>query len=233
MNEPEIYLKNVTKKYLRQPALENISFQLKGSGVYGVLGENGSGKTTLLKLIAGLLRPSSGTVKVMHRPVSRLSSKDIAYLSDADSLYSFQSAQQLIHFWEKVAPDFSKDKAFSMIRELNLDVNMKIKNLSKGNRARLKLVIALSRQVPVLVMDEPLSGLDPLVREDILKLIVMNADVEQQLLILSTHEVSEVEAFLDHVIFMKDGKCILEENAEVLREQKGQSLVATMREVLA
>ncbi|MCE7791192.1 ABC transporter ATP-binding protein [Salipaludibacillus sp. CUR1] len=233
MNKPEIYLKNVTKKYLRQPAVENISFQLKGNGVYGVLGENGSGKTTLLKLIAGLLRPSSGTVKVMHRPVSRLSSKDIAYLSDADSLYSFQSAHQLIHFWEKVAPDFSKDKAFSMVRELNLDVNMKIKNLSKGNRARLKLVIALSRQVPVLVMDEPLSGLDPLVREDILKLIVMNADVEQQLLVLSTHEVSEVEAFLDHVIFMKDGKCILEENAEVLREQKGQSLVATMREVLA
>jgi ABC-2 type transport system ATP-binding protein len=233
MNKPEIYLTNVTKKYLRQPAVENISFQLKGSGVYGVLGENGSGKTTLLKLIAGLLRPSSGTIKVMHRPVSRLSSKDIAYLSDADSLYSFQSADQLIHFWEKVAPDFSKDKAFRMVRELNLDVNMKIKNLSKGNRARLKLVIALSRQVPVLVMDEPLSGLDPLVREDILKLIVMNADVERQLLVLSTHEVSEVEAFLDHVIFMKDGKCILEENAEALREQKGQSLVATMREVLA
>ncbi|WP_158282193.1 ABC transporter ATP-binding protein [Salipaludibacillus keqinensis] len=223
----------MSKKYLNQTALTNITFQLTKSGIYGVIGPNGSGKTTLLKIMAGLLRSSKGTVEIMEKPVTRLSSQHIAFLSEADSLYSFQTVNQMVDFCHNVMPDFSKDKALNMIQSLNIEKDKKIKHLSKGNRARVKIVLTLSRQVPVLLMDEPLSGLDPLVREDILRMIVMNVDVEEQILVLSTHEVSEVEPFLDHVIFMKNGTCLLEKSVEQLREEKGQSVVEAMREVLS
>ncbi|MBU9723714.1 MULTISPECIES: ABC transporter ATP-binding protein [Bacillaceae] len=232
MTEVRITLRGIRKKYSTQQALTNIDLTLERKGIVGLIGPNGSGKSTFLKLIAGLLQPSSGEILLSGKKVSRRSASHIAFLAEIDSLYGFQTVGEAIRFWKETTPDFSEEKALEMASALGVDLQKKIKHLSKGNRARVKLLLTLSREVPILLMDEPLSGLDPLVRQDILRMIVSYVDVEKQMVILSTHEVSEVEPFLDYVIFLKDGEIVLEEGTDSLREKNGKSLVETMKEVL-
>ncbi|MBU9711990.1 ABC transporter ATP-binding protein [Evansella tamaricis] len=225
-------LKDVSKRYGRQHALRNVTMTLSNNGIVGLIGPNGSGKSTILKLIAGLLQPTKGEITLSGEKVTRRSADQIAFLAEIDSLYSYQTVQETVQFWANTTPDFSEKKAVEMLETLDVDLTKKIKNLSKGNRARVKLALIISRDVPILLMDEPLSGLDPMVREDILRMIVSYVDVERQTVILSTHEVAEVEPYLDYVIFVKEGEVRLEESVESLREKRGTNLVETMKEVL-
>jgi len=232
MSESAITLQNVSKKYGKQIALANVDLSLNQKGIIGVIGLNGSGKSTLLKMMAGLVQPSSGEVSFGNEKITRRIGSHIAFLSELDALYPFQTVAQAVHLWDGAVEDFSSEKANKILQSLNVDTNKKIKTLSKGYRARVKLAVTLARNVPVLIMDEPLSGLDPIVREDILKMIVSNVDLEKQRLILSTHEVSEVEPFLDYVIFLKNGEVVLNAAVETLREDRGMSVIEAMREVL-
>jgi len=232
MSESTIKLLNVSKKYAKQTALANVDLSLNQKGIIGVIGLNGSGKSTLLKMMAGLVQPSSGEVFFGNEKITRRIGSHIAFLSELDALYPFQTVAQAVHLWDGAVEDFSSEKANKILQSLNVDTNKKIKTLSKGYRARVKLAVTLARNVPVLIMDEPLSGLDPIVREDILKMIVSNVDLEKQMLILSTHEVSEVEPFLDYVIFLKNGEVVLNAAVETLREDRGMSVIEAMREVL-
>ncbi|MBM7094339.1 ABC transporter ATP-binding protein [Bacillus sp. H-16] len=232
MTTRRVSTEDLTKKYLGKPALNGVSIDLNEPGIVGLVGPNGSGKSTLLKIIAGMLRPSKGKVLVMNQVPDRLISKETAYLSEVDSLYDYQKAGEAVTFFSRMYPEFSPEKAKEMLRELEIDLNDKIKHLSKGNRARVKLALTLARDVPLLLLDEPLSGLDPIVREEILNMIIRYTDIENQMTILSTHEVAEVEPFLDHILFMKEGRILLSENVETLRETQGKSVVEAMREVL-
>ncbi|SDY16257.1 ABC-2 type transport system ATP-binding protein [Evansella caseinilytica] len=232
MHEPTITLTNVSKKYVRQQALAPLDLSLDHNGIVGLIGPNGSGKSTLLKLMAGLAQPTTGSITLAGKKITRRASEHIAFLAEIDSLYSSHTVKEAIQFFDGATTDFSREKAEEMLDKLKVDLHQKIRRLSKGNRARVKLVLTLSRNVPILLMDEPLSGLDPLVREDILKMIVSYVDVEKQMVILSTHEVSEVEPFLDYVIFMKSGSVLLNEKVETLREERRINLVEVMREVL-
>lgn len=227
-----IKFKNVSKRYGFTTALQEINFDIPSGGIIGLVGANGSGKSTLLKLISGILTKSSGDITVCEKRVNRLIAKHVAFLSDVESLYKFYTVKETINFANHVFPDFDLDKAISIVNALNLEEDKKVGSLSKGKRARLKILIALSRNVPLVVMDEPLSGLDPIVREDILKMIAKYAEIEKQTMIISTHEVTEIEPLLDHVIFVKDGKMILSETVEHLREKKGKSVLDVMKEVL-
>ncbi|WP_416150769.1 ABC transporter ATP-binding protein [Salipaludibacillus sp. HK11] len=232
MSKSTITLQNVSKKYGKETALAHVDLSIDHKGIIGVIGLNGSGKSTLLKMIAGLVQPSSGEVLFENQKITRRIGSHIAFLSELDALYSFQTVAQAVKLWDGAIDDFSSDKAHKILQSLNVDTNKKIKTMSKGYRARVKLAVTLARNVPVLIMDEPLSGLDPIVREDILKIIVSNVDLEKQMLILSTHEVSEVEPFLDYVIFLKNGEIVLNEAVETLREDRGLSVIEAMREVL-
>ena len=227
-----IEMKQVTKRYGKSDGLFDISWRMSQKGLAGIIGPNGSGKTTLLKLIAGLLRPTNGTVTVGGRIVDRTIAGQVAYLSELDSLYGFQTIRQAIRFHEQTIESFRTEKAMEMTNELALPLDKKIKTLSKGNRAKVKIILTLAREVPILVMDEPLSGLDPIVREDILNMIIRYLDVERQLGLISTHEVTEVEPFLDYVMFLNRGSIILEGETDHLREKHGKSVVELMREVL-
>ncbi|MDG5787051.1 ABC transporter ATP-binding protein [Evansella sp. AB-P1] len=233
MNNLILSLNDVSKRFINQDALSRVDLKLEQPGIVGLIGPNGSGKSTLLKLMAGLVQPSAGQVLLSDKKITRRSGNQIAFLAEIDSLYSFQTVEEAIHFYKGTTPYFSKEKAIEMADILKLDHKKKIKSLSKGNRARLKIVLTLARNAPILLMDEPLSGLDPLVREDILKMIVSYVDVEKQMVVLSTHEVAEVEPFLDYVIFLKDGKILLKDNVDSLREKRNTSLVESMKEVLA
>ncbi|SDE90814.1 ABC-2 type transport system ATP-binding protein [Fontibacillus panacisegetis] len=225
-----VELDQVTKRFGRIVAVNNVSLRLPDQGFVGLLGLNGSGKTTLLNLIAGLLRPTEGSIRLDGSRVTRQSGKQIAYVTDDQSLYGFYTIQETIGYAERVYPDFVRAAAEEIVTFLKFDVNKKVAQLSKGNKMRLNIAIALARRVPLLLMDEPLAGLDPLVREDILKMFVHFGCIYQKTIVISSHEVSEIEPYLDYAIFMKEGQMTLYASAEKIREEREQSMLNVMRE---
>lgn len=222
---------NVTKKFLRRTALEHITIDIPSTGVTGLVGENGSGKSTLLKLAGGLLRPDQGTVTYHGRPVSRRDSSRMAYLSENDHVYAFFRIEELLDYQDALFPDFNKQRAYDMLTFMNLEPSQKIKTLSKGNRGRVKIVITLAREAELLLLDEPLSGLDPLVRRSIIQSLVSFVDVETQGVIISTHEVDEMEPLLDRVLVLKQQHVLDMEDSEVIREQYGLDTAGWMEHI--
>lgn len=220
----------VTKKYLRQAALNNVSFDLPQGKITALVGPNGSGKSTILKLIAGLAHPSQGSVTVHGKTVNRRIAGEVAYLSEMDTLYPFFTVEETIRFNAGLFADFDKQKAGEILGFLQLEPDKKVRHLSKGNRGRLKILLVLSRRAPLILMDEPLAGLDPLVRDSIIKSMISYLDLQQQTVFMSTHEVSEVEPVLDMVISLHEGKIMGYEEVENIREKHGLSLVDWMKE---
>lgn len=218
-----IEFKNVSKRYMTKTALRDVHLKLDRGKIIGLVGLNGAGKSTTMKLIAGLINPTKGSVELDGEKVTRRIASKVSYLSELDEYYSFYTVQQTIDFFATQFYDFNKEKAEEIRAYMNLDANTKVKHLSKGNRGRLKIILTLSREVPVLLMDEPLSGLDPLVRDSIVKGLIAFVDTEKQLVLLSTHQIMEVEMILDEVIAIKDGELVDHRNVEELRydEQKG------------
>lgn len=220
-----IALLDVSKKYGSGYALEinNITFE-KGK-IYGLLGPNGSGKSTTLKMIAGLTHPSKGIVTVNDEIVTRKITAKVAYLTELDTFYPSFTVKQMIDFYDSQFPDFDLEKAYLLLQEMNLQLMQKIKKLSKGNRGRLKLVLTLAREVPIILLDEPFSGLDALVRESIVKSLLNYINLEEQTVIIATHEIDELEPLLDEVYAIYNGKIIGHENVEFLREEQGLSVL--------
>ncbi|WP_054635381.1 ABC transporter ATP-binding protein [Thalassobacillus sp. C254] len=226
-----IEFQNVTKNYGRKRAVRDTSFSVLKNGVTGLVGANGSGKSTMLKMAAGLIRPSSGKVTVNGKPVTRQSADDISYLSELDEYYRYQTVSQLLDLQESLFNDFNKEKARDILNFMEVEKEVKLKNLSKGNRGRVKIAITLARETPVVLMDEPLSGLDPMVRKSIVTGLISFIDLEYQALILTTHEISEIETLLDRVIVIKEGKIIGDQETETIRTQHQQGIVDWMTEL--
>ncbi|NJP38655.1 ABC transporter ATP-binding protein [Alkalicoccus luteus] len=227
----EVNLHKLTKKYGRKEALSQLEIQLPKAGITGIIGPNGSGKSTLLKLICGLIRPSSGSVELNGEQAGRKSGAVAAYLSEEDSLYDYMTIKGTVSFAAGVYPDFDQELAMTLLKEMKLHESEKVKELSRGNKARLKLAVTMARKTPVLCLDEPLSGMDPLVREDILRLIVTHLDVDRQLCLITSHEVKELEPFLDHVLIVHEGRVVVDRNVEDLKEENRKSLIDVLREV--
>lgn len=226
-----IQLKAVTKRYLNKTALVDVDLTLPEGAIIGVVGENGSGKSTLLKLMAGLIRPTQGQVNWNGQPVNRRFASQVAYLSEEESYYPFFTVQEMLTFTASQFADFDWERAKNMLQFMNLDPDQKIKNLSKGNRGRVKLIQTLSRNAPLILMDEPLSGLDPMVRDSIVKGLISFIDLERQTVVITTHEVNEVEPLLDWLIAIRAGKLIRMTEAEELRAQEHQSISEWMQAV--
>ncbi|MED1601401.1 spermidine/putrescine ABC transporter ATP-binding protein [Alkalihalophilus pseudofirmus] len=224
-----ITFNNVSKKYMTKTALKDINIELNKGKIIGLVGENGSGKSTTLKLIAGLIQPSKGSVIVNGKKADRRIAKDVTYLSELDEYYSFYNVGQTIEFYASQFPDFNLVKAEEIREFMKLDKNTKLKHLSKGNRGRLKLILTLSRDVPVILLDEPFSGLDPMVRDSIVQGLISFVDLEKQIILITTHEIKEVEMILDEVIAIKDGQFIGHHNVEDLRYTQNMSIVEWMK----
>lgn len=220
-----IVLENVFKKYVTNRAIEGISLQFEKGKITGIIGENGSGKSTTLKLIAGLVRPSSGLVEVDGQKVSRKISSIVAYMSELDHMYPFFTIGEAVEFYDTQFNDFDVEKAAEILSFMKLEESQKVRHLSKGNKGRLKIALTLSRNAPYLLLDEPFSGLDPMVRQTIIKGLIRYIDLEKQSLIITTHEIREIEPVLDDVIAIQSGKVIGRENVEAIRE-RGMDVVA-------
>ncbi|MBO8172559.1 MAG: ABC transporter ATP-binding protein [Bacillaceae bacterium] len=219
-----IKLDHVTKTYTNRIALDDVSVTFPAGKIIGVVGANGSGKSTLLKLIAGLSKPDRGTVTVNGVRADRKICRDVAYLPENDDFYPFLTLDETIRFFATQFGGYDMERAADMMSFLSLDPGQKVKNMSKGQRGRLKLILALARDVPVVLMDEPLSGLDPMVRESIVRGVISFMDLSRQTVLLTTHELDEVEPLIDTVVLLKAGRLIRMEEVDQIREDEGLNL---------
>lgn len=225
-----IELKNVSKSYLNQAAINSMSIEFPTGKITGLIGENGSGKSTTLKLISGLINPNKGEVIIDGRVIDRRSGSElVSYLSELDVYYPFYTVIETIDFHASQYKEFNMEKAMEIMEFMKLDPNKKVRNLSKGNRGRLKILLSLSREVPYILMDEPLAGLDPMVRDSIIKGLISFVDLDRQTIIITTHEISEIEPLLDQVILIKDGEVVGIGDVEEIRKNEQLSLIDWMK----
>ena len=231
MNENIIEVSNLKKKFPGVQALKGINLNIPAGMITGIVGPNGSGKSTLLKIISGLIVKDKGEILINRKNKKRHLMKDIAFLPEINHLYRWMRISEMIKFHEEQFPNFSTKKANELLDFMNLKVEQKINNLSKGMVARLKLILVLSRSAEILILDEPLAGIDPASRERILESLIGEFDSANQSIILATHEIIEAEKFLDYIIFMERGEIMLEGNADDLRAEKGKSIRDLIGEV--
>lgn len=226
-----IKLDQVSKKYITKSALQDINLELKKGKIIGLIGENGSGKSTTLKLIAGLIQPSRGSVTVNGMKATHQIATYVAYMSELDEYYGFYNVGQTIDFYASQFPDFNEEKAEEILAFMKLDRQAKLRHLSKGNRGRLKIVLTLAREAPVILLDEPLSGLDPMVRDSIVKGLISFIDLENQIVLITTHEIKEIETILDEVIAIKNGEIIGHHPVDEIRSEYNMGIVEWMTEM--
>jgi ABC-2 type transport system ATP-binding protein len=226
-------LSNVTKSYgYGINAVDQLSISLPKGKIIGLLGPNGSGKTTLIKMINGILRPTSGEIRLSGDIIGPETKARISYLPDRTYLTPGDNINAVLDYFEDFYADFSRETAMKMLEDLRIDPRAKMKTLSKGNKEKVQLILVMSRRAELYVLDEPIAGVDPAARDYILRTILNNYHQDASILI-STHLISDIEQILDEVLFMRQGKLILYSTAAAIREQQGKSVDAYFREVFA
>lgn len=232
MNEL-VELVGLTKSYdKKNVAVNNITLTLPKGKIIGLLGPNGSGKTTLIKMLNGLLTPTQGSIKINGQDVGVETKAQVAYLPDRTYLSGGQKISEILDFFSDFYADFSKGKAIEMLQSLNIDPSVKLKTLSKGTKEKVQLILVMSRQASLYILDEPIAGVDPAARDYILRTIINNYNPDATV-IISTHLIGDIEQVLDEVIFMRYGHLVLYTSVDNIREQHGKSVDAYFREVFA
>lgn len=222
--------RGLSKSYSKTPALEDVNLKLEAGRITGILGSNGSGKTTLIKLATGLLQPTEGEILIDGLRPGSLTKSMVAYLPDRDFLPDYMTVEQLMKYYSDFFDDFNEAKAMKMLDSLNIDCGDRLKKLSKGNREKVQLILTMSRDARVYFLDEPIAGVDPAARDYIIKTIITNYNPEA-LVVICTHLIADVEAVLDDVVFIKEGKVVMQESADAIRDEKGMSIDGLFREV--
>ncbi len=228
-----IECKNLTKCYKTgQPAVADLNLVLESGHIYGLLGPNGSGKTTLIKMINGLLIPTSGEVLIESLPPGPASKQIISYLPERTYLEVQKTVEDLIYFFADFYADFETERAWEMLKKLDIDPKARVKTLSKGTREKIQLILVMSRRAKLYILDEPIAGVDPAARDYIIRTIIGNYDPEAAVLIC-THLISDIENILDDVIFLKYGRIVLKAGCDEIRQKVGKSVDQYFREVFA
>ncbi|MBQ8538951.1 MAG: ABC transporter ATP-binding protein [Ruminococcus sp.] len=221
---------NLTKKYTNTTALNKINLTLESGKIVGLLGPNGSGKTTLIKLINGLLTPTEGKIFVNGKTPGVETKCEVAYLPDNSYLNSWMTVKQIIDFFKDFYEDFREDVAYTMLNRLSITPDVKLKTLSKGNKEKVCLILVMSRNAKLYVLDEPIAGVDPAARDYVISTIINNYNPEATVLI-STHLISDIEEVLDEAIFIQNGDILLQKSIDDIREENGKSVDELFREV--
>lgn len=222
--------KSLCKRYGNVQALDNVSFVVEPGRVVGLLGPNGSGKTTLIKLANGLLTPTGGELLINGQKPGKATRAQVSYLPDRPCLPEWMSAEKLLNMFADFYADFQRDKAQEMLEKLGIDPKQKIKQMSKGTREKVQLILVMSRKAELYLLDEPIGGVDPATRDYILETIIRNYNPTASV-VISTHLIADVEQVLDDVIFINHGQIVLRSSVDDIREQQGKSVDAYFREV--
>jgi len=227
---PILECKGLSKHFGAVRALDDVSFAVEPGRIVGLLGPNGSGKTTLIKLANGLLTPTAGEILVDGRNPGTETKAVVSYLSDKEYLPDWMTARQLIDFFGDFYADFDAARARDMLARLGIGEDMRIKQMSKGTREKAQLIMVMSRQAKLYLLDEPIGGVDPATRDYILDTIIRNYNPEAAV-VISTHLIADVEQVLDDVIFIQSGRILLQSSVDAIREEQGKSVDQYFREV--
>ena len=220
---------SLTKKFGNLIAVNNLTLSIESGKIVGLLGPNGSGKTTLIKMINGLLQPTSGSLEICGNKPGVETKKVVAYLPDNVFLNNWMRVEQIVEMFADFYADFRKELAFTMLERLGVDRKRKLKTLSKGNKEKVSLILVMSRNAMLYVLDEPIAGVDPATRDYIISTIINNYNPEASV-IISTHLISDIEEVLDDVIFIRQGSLILHKSADEIRQETGNSIDSLFRE---
>ena len=202
-----IELQNVTKRYGKKTALHNVNLSVETGKIIGLLGPNGSGKTTLMKTIMRIIREQEGQIYINGMPASYETRKFISFMPDREFLYDTMTVQDAINYYKDMFEDFNIGKAYELSSLLQLNLGDKINELSKGTKEKAVLMLTLSRQVPIYLLDEPLGALDPLIKHEMLTIIKKESN-ENNVIMICTHLIKDTESILDSGIFLKEGTVV-------------------------
>lgn len=227
-----IEITNLTKQYGQRFALHDITLNINPGRVVGLFGENGCGKTTLLKTLAGFVHPSGGIVKINGELLGAATKAQLSYLPDYPNFRQSQQVESLLVYYSDFFADFDEALCRQMLQRFEIDPSVKVSALSKGQREKVQVALAMSRAAKVYLLDEPISGVDPLARETILRTIISAIGPDATLLI-ATHLINEIEPLLDDVILMRHGAVLVYDSAEAIRARTGKSLNEYFKEVYA
>jgi ABC-2 type transport system ATP-binding protein len=227
---PILECRDLCKRYGSVQALDHVNLRLEPGRIVGLLGPNGSGKTTLIKMANGLLTWEHGDLLIDGMAPGIETRKIVSYLPERTYLAEWMTAAQTIDFFEDFYPDFRRDRAEDMLLRLNVPLDRKIRQLSKGTREKVQLILVMSRKAKLYLLDEPIGGVDPATRDYILSTIIGNYDPEATVLI-STHLIADVEQVLDDVVFISQGQIVLQKSVDEIREEQGKSVDQLFREV--
>lgn len=219
---------DVCKNFDEQTVLKNINLTIPKGKIIGLLGKNGMGKTTLIKLINDLLTPTSGDILISGNKPGVESKKIISYLPERTYLDKSQTPLEVINYFSIFYEDFNKEKALNLLNALNLETNKKISKMSKGMQEKLQLILVMSREADLYILDEPLGGVDPATRDYILDTILSNFK-EGSSVLISTHLISDIERILDEVVFIDKGEVILTASTDELRNKYNTSIDEVFR----
>ena len=222
--------RGLTKSFGGIRALDNEELALQPGRIVGLLGPNGSGKTTLIKLANGLLTPTSGQILIDGQAPGVESKKIVSYLPERSCLGDWMKVSDLLDFFSDFYADFRCDTAQEMLSRLSIDPRQTFGHLSKGTREKVQLIMVMSRQAKLYLLDEPIGGVDPATRDYILHTIISNYN-EDATVLISTHLIADVEQVLDEVIFLQNGRILLQSAVDDIRENQGKSIDALFREV--
>lgn len=227
---PILTCKHLTKTFGSLTALSDINFQIEPGRIVGLLGPNGSGKTTFIKIANGLLTPTGGSIHISGSPIGTGTKERVSYLPDKNYLNNWMRVNQLFDYFNDFYSDFDRNKAYEMLKRLDIKDNQKLKSMSKGTKEKVQLILVMSREADLYLLDEPIGGVDPAARDYILNTIITNYN-EHGSILISTHLISDIEQILDDVIFLKNGEIVLSSSVDEIREEHGKSVDALFREV--
>ena len=222
--------KGLSKHFGAVQALENVDLAIEPGHIVGLLGPNGSGKTTLIKLANGLLTPTSGSITIGGIAPGVQTKSVVSYLPERIALPEWMTAEQAVDYYQDFYADFRRETAEAMIQNLGLNMKQRIKTMSKGTKEKLQLILTMSRDARLFLLDEPIGGVDPATRDYILRTIIGNYN-ENASIIISTHLIADVEQVLDEVVFLQNGRIMLHDSVDAIRNEKGTSVDALFREV--
>lgn len=229
-NIPILECRNLVKTFANAEALKGINLTIRRGRIVGLLGPNGSGKSTLIKLANGLLTPSSGEILIGGNKPGIETKKIVSYLPERTYLNDWMKVSDIINFFQDFYDNFNPKKAYNMLEKLNINPNDKLKTMSKGTKEKVQLILVMSRDADLYLLDEPIAGVDPAARDYILNTIITNYNPNATI-IICTHLISDIERILDDVVFISYGNIFLTKSVDEIRENEGKSVDALFREV--
>lgn len=227
--EKLIEICGLSKAYGKKQALHNVDMVFEGGQIIGLLGPNGSGKTTLLKVMTGLLKDYDGVVRIDGKDIGADTKAVVFYLPDEPYFSDWMKVKDALAIFVDMYADFDLDKCLSIMSRFQIDESMRIKTMSKGTKEKFQLALVMSRKAKIIVLDEPIGGVDPAAREVILDTILENYSADQTILI-ATHLIADIERIFSTVVFIKNGQIVLNKEVEEVRQETGKSIDELFRE---